>query len=330
MARPKVVITHWVHDEVIQLLEQSCIVITNYSRRTFSRDEILRQCRDAEALLAFMPDRVDQEFLDNCPKLKVIAAALKGFDNFDVTACARRGIVFSYVQDLLTGPTAELAVALLLGIGRNIMSGDRLVRGGRFAGWRPILYGTGLAGSTVGLVGMGAIGQAIADRLKPFACHLLYADPRELGTEKEDRLGLAHYPLGDLLVRSDFILVTAPLTPETQHLINRSSLALLKPGACLVNVGRGSVVDEAAVAEALASGRLAGYAADVYEFEDWGRCGRPLGIYPALLAMPDKTLFTPHLGSAVDSARKEIALEAASAILSVLNDDLSAGAVNRD
>jgi len=328
MSRPKVVITHWVHDEVIGLLEQSCSVMPNTGRDTLTRAEVVQRSRDADALMVFMPDRIDGAFLAGCPNLKVIAAALKGYDNFDVEACTRNGVWFTIVPTLLTAPTAELAVGLLLGIGRHIPAGDRMVRSGGFQGWRPVLYGTGLAGATIGIVGMGAIGQAIAARLKAFGCRLIYADPQALEQAKEADMTLARHPLENLLAQSDFILVTAPLTPQTGHLINATILAGVKPGACLVNVGRGSVVDEAAVAAAVAAGRLAGYAADVFEFEDWNRTDRPQGIHPALLANPDKTLFTPHLGSAVDSARREIALEAARAILAALSGDPPSGAVN--
>jgi phosphonate dehydrogenase len=281
--------------------------------------EILQRSRDADALMVFMPDRVDEAFLAGCPNLKVIAAALKGYDNIDVDACSRHGVRFTFVQDLLTEPTAELAVGLLLGISRNIPAGDRMVRCGGFKGWLPILYGTGLAGATVGIIGMGAIGQAIATRLKAFGSRLIYSDPQALEQTREAALGLVRHPLEDLLARSDFILAAAPLTQETTHMINAATLATVRAGAYLVNIGRGSVVDEAAIADALISGKLAGYAADVFEFEDWARQDRPPGIHPALLAHADKTLFTPHLGSAVDSVRRDIALNAAHSILSVLS-----------
>jgi phosphonate dehydrogenase len=328
VTRAKVVITHWVHDEVIELLERSCTVVANRSRETHSRDEILRRSRDAEALMAFMPDRIDEDFLDACPRLRIIAAALKGYDNFDVTACTRRSVWLTIAPSLLTEPTAELAVGLLLGISRNIPAGDRLVRSGEFRGWQPVLYGKSLAGATVGVVGMGAIGQAVAGRLAAFGSRVIYSDPRALDPEAERALGLVRHPLEDLLAESDFILVTAPLTAQSRHILDAAALARVKPGGYLVNIGRGSVLDEAAVAAALSSGQLAGYAADVYEFEDRERPDRPLGIHPALLACPDKTLFTPHLGSAVEGVRLQIELEAARAILSVLGGAEPVGAIN--
>ena len=328
MTRPKVVITHWVHDEVIQLLEQSCTVIPNNGPETLPRDEILRRSRDADALMVFMPDRIDEAFFANCPSLKVIAAALKGYDNFEVDACTRRGIWFTIVPDLLTEATAELAVGLMLGLGRTMVSGDRLVRSGAFRGWRPILYGRGLRGSTVGIVGMGAIGRAVAARLEGVGCQLLYHDPRRLTVAEEARLQAAGCTLPTVLASSDFILVAAPLAKETFHLIDGTAIAMMKQGVFLINVGRGSVVDEAAVARALRSGHVAGYAADVFEFEDWARPDRPAAILPALLDHPDSTLFTPHLGSAVDSVRREIALQAARDIIRALAGEEPVHAVN--
>jgi phosphonate dehydrogenase len=289
MNRPKVVITHWVHDEVIQLLEQSCLVIANTSRETLCREEVLRRTFDADALMAFMPDRIDEDFLSKCAHLKVVAAALKGYDNFDIEACKKRGVLFTFVPSLLTEPTAELAVGLLLGLSRNMAAGDRMVRNGQFKGWRPVLYGKGLSGSTVGIIGMGAVGQAISARLKPFACHLVYSDPNGLNWEKEAEFGLVRQRLEILLGMSDFVITAAPLIPETKHIINCETIQMVRPGAYLINVGRGSVVDETVVTEALLSGRLAGYAADVFEFEDWGRHDRPLVINPELLANSDKT-----------------------------------------
>ena len=326
MIRPKVVITHWVPPEVIQLLEQSCTVVPNTSRDTLPREEILLRSYDADALMVFMPDRVDENFLASCPALKVIAAALKGYDNFDIDACTRHRVRFTIASSLLTIPTAELAIGLLISLARNIQAGDRLVRSGEFKGWRPVLYGTGLADSTVGIVGMGAIGQAVAARLKAFGSRLLYADPQALEPTTETAMGLSRHSLVDLLAQSDFILIAAPLTSQTRHLIDGEALTKVKPGAYLVNIGRGSVVDEATVAQALSSGGIAGYAADVYEFEDWNLTDRPLSVHPELLANTVTTLFAPHLGSAVISSRHEIALEAARSILSALNGNIPARA----
>lgn len=326
---PKIVLTHRVHPEVVALLAQHGEVVPNLAAETLASDEILRRARDATALMAFMPDRVDEAFVRACPRLRVIACALKGYDNFDVEACTRRGVWITIVRDLLTVPTAELAIGLLIGISRNLPEGDRFVRSGRFTGWRPLLYGTGLAGATLGIIGMGAVGQAVAGRMGGFGMRLLYADPAALPAEKERRCSLVRVNLAELLAASDFVMPLVPYGQTTLHLIDAAALARMKQGAFLINVCRGSVVDEAAVAAALASGRLAGYAADVFEMEEWARPDRPPAIPPALLEDGRRTLFTPHIGSAVAAVRLQIELEAARSILQALRGETPQGAVNR-
>jgi phosphonate dehydrogenase len=305
-ARPRVVITQQPCPETIDLLSPSAEVI------------IGPLARDADAFMVFMPDSLDAAFLESCPNLKIVAAALKGYDNFDVEACTRLGIWFTIVPDLLTQPTAELALALMLSLARNIIAGDRLIRGGEFQGWRPILYGTGLAGSAAGLIGYGAVGRALAPMLQSFSCRLRYHDPSVGGS----------VPIETLLASSDFVLPLLPLTSDTFHLLGREALARMQPGAYLINVSRGSVVDEDAVADSLESGHLAGYAADVFEMEDWARPDRPREINPRLLRLTDRTLFTPHLGSAVASARRAIERAAANNILEALRGDRPSGAIN--
>jgi len=306
--RPRIVVTQRIHPEVVALLSKHADVVMNESPdRTWSREELLDRARDADALMVFMPDSLDDDFLAACPRLKIVAASLKGFDNFDVAACTRRGIWFTIVPGLLTEPTAELALGLLLGLARNIAPGDRLIRSGTFAGWRPTLYGTSLVGATVGIVGFGQVGSTLERLLQGFSCRVLHHDSATPGT-----------PLDELLAASDFVLPLLPLTPATLHLFNAATIAKMKPGAFLINVSRGSVVDENAVADALAGDHLAGYAADTFEMEDWARTDRPASIAPRLLAMRDKTLFTPHLGSAVQRVRQEIEMTAARNILQAL------------
>ncbi|GAA4670153.1 phosphonate dehydrogenase [Amycolatopsis dongchuanensis] len=313
----KVVVTHWVDEDVLAYLRRFAEPVAPEERTVLSRAEVLAQARDASAVLACMADRVDEEFLAACPRLRVISAALKGFDNFDADACAHHGVWLTIVPDLLTEPTADLAVALTLDVTRRVTEADRHVRAHGFAGWRPTFYGSGLTGATVGLLGMGEVGRAVARRLGGFGCALRYADPRPLPPQEERRLGARRLELGDLLATSDIVLALLPLTAETHHLLDAAALARCKPGAYLVNVGRGSVVDEHAVAGALSAGTLAGYAADVFELEDWALPDRPDRIPPALLAHP-RTVFTPHLGSAVTAVRREIAFAAARQIEQVL------------
>ncbi len=326
--RPRIVISSWVHREVIELLASSCEVVSNETREALAPDELLRRCRDADGLIAFMPERIDAAFLAECPRLRIIACALKGYDNFDVEACTRHGVWLTIVPDLLTEPAAELAVGLMIALARNIIPGDRLMRLGCFRGWRPVLYGKSLDGSTVGLVGAGAIGRSIARHLAGFRATLLYVDKTPLPPAKEIELRLHRAQIDDLLRHSDFVLLCLPLTLETRHMVDKDFLARLKPRAFLINVARGSLVDEAAVAEALYKGQLGGYAADVFAMEDWALADRPEAVPEALRTAVGSTLFTPHLGSAVDSIRREIALEAATSVLECLRGQIPSGAVN--
>ncbi len=329
MIKHRVVITHWVHPEVIEFLSQSCEVIPNTTRETLPREEILERTMDAHAIMVFMPDTVDEDFLSNCPDLKIVACALKGYDNFDVDACTRHGVWLTIVPDLLTTPTAELTIGLLIGLTRRMLEGDYFIRSGKFKGWRPELYGTGLAGHTLGIIGMGSVGQAIARRLAGYEMNVFYSDPVPLSKEKEKAYGLTRVSFEELLACSDFVAPMVLLKPETMHLINATTIARMKPGSFLINTCRGSVVDEQAVVDALASGHLAGYAADVFEMEDWARPNRPRSIPQALLDNVSQTFFTPHLGSAVDNVRREIAMEAARNILQTLDGRTPQGAVNK-
>jgi phosphonate dehydrogenase len=327
-ARPVVVVTNWVQPDVLDRLQRQCTVIANTTRQPWPAATLRQHAATADALIAFMPDRIDAAFLDAAPKLRLIACALKGYDNFDLAACTDRGVLVTIVEDLLTEPSAELTVGLMIALGRHVLQGDCGIRGEGFAGWRPRLYGTGLAGSTVGIIGMGAIGQSIARCLSGFRCKVLYHDTRELPPEQEAELGITRAELErELLPRSDYVVLALPLTPATHHLLDAARLARLKPGALLVNPARGSLVHEAAVADALASGQLGGYAADVFECEDWARADRPATVHPALLES-DRTVFTPHLGSAVDAVRRRIAHAAADSVLAIVEGRQPPGCLN--
>lgn len=326
----KVVVTARCFDSTLELLRPRCAVVSNASVEPWSRAELIERAHDAHALLCFMTDTVDAELLDACPNLSLVACALKGFDNFDVAECARRGVAVTAVPDLLTAPTAELALALALGLGRRTLEADANVRRGDFRGWRPTLYGSGLAGATVGVFGAGAVGQAVAARLAGFApAHVLYHDIAALAPETERALGIARCDGGleGLLARSDVLFVCTPLTAQTRHAICRETLEHAKPGLRLINVSRGSCVSEAAVADALEAGRLGGYAADVFEFEDWAWAGRPAEVEPRLRAHA-ATLLSPHLGSAVEETRREIELAAAAEVVRWLDGEALAYRVN--
>lgn len=319
---PLIVVTQRIHEEVLERLTAAGDVDVNLSTNAWSHAELCAKAVRATALLRFMSDRVDADLIEQAPQLRIVACALKGTDNYDIEACTGAGIWVSAVPDLLTAPTAELALGLAIGLARHLRAGDAWVRSGSFAGWRPQLYGTGLDQAVVAVIGLGALGRAIVDRLQGFGCRrILGVDP----TAEDARVvGVA---LSTALAEADYVFVAAPLTPESRGLIDRAALARAKPGQMMTNVGRGSVVDEGAVAAALASGRLGGYAADVFAFEDWALADRPRAIPQGLLESA-RTLFTPHLGSAVRDVRLAIEHLAADNILAVLAGSAPRDAVN--
>ena len=326
--KPKVIITHWVHPEIIELLSDSTTVIANQTKDTLPRQEIIKRAKDAQAIMVFMPDCIDREFLAACPDLKVIAGALRGYDNFDVAACTEKNIWFTIVPELLAAPTAELTVGLLINLARRMLEGNDLIRNGKFQGWRPQLYSTGLLNQTLGIVGMGQLGKALAQRLTGFEMQLCYCDSITLDSELETAWQIELVSWEVLLKQCKYVVLNVPLQPETFHLIDSDAIALMQPGSYLINPCRGSVVNEAAVAQAIESGHLAGYGADVFEMEDWARTDRPQNIPQFLLSDRAKTFFTPHLGSAVDSVRYEIARQAAENILQALEGEVPQGKVN--
>src|SRR5262245_25768782 len=247
MSRPRIVVTNRVFPETIAFLSADGDVVANQSDEPLARDELLRRARAAEGLMAFMPDAVDDAFLAQCPRLRVVACALKGADNFDLDACRRRGVWLTVVPDLLTEPTAELAIGLAIALARHVLPADRGVRAGQFHGWRPTLYGASLDGSTVAILGAGKVGRAIARKLSGFDCTILMVDVRDAAPPPNTRL----VGLEDAVSAADFVFLAMPLDACTLQLVNRAHLERFKDGALLINPARGSLVDETAVADAL-------------------------------------------------------------------------------
>jgi len=312
-----VLVTNTIDPAVLARLRPHCRVVANSEPRPWTRQELLAHAREATAILAFMTDCIDEAFLSVCPKLRIVACALKGYDNFDTDAFTRRGVWLTVVPELLSVPTAELTIDLMIAAARNIVEGSHFIRSGAFQGWRPFHSGSLVAGSTVGIVGMGVLGRAITERLAGFGVRMVYCDTRVIEGAVERHLQIARLSFDDLLSESDFVILAVPLSSGTTHLIDSSALARVKRGATLVNTARGSLVDEEAVAAALESGALAAYAADVFEMEDWARPDRPRSIPTRLIESP-KTVLTPHIGSAIPSVRREIAAQAADSIIEFL------------
>jgi glyoxylate reductase len=263
-----------------------------------------------EALVTVVTDRVDAALLERTPRLRVVANVAVGYDNIDVAACAARGVVVTNTPGVLTEATADLAFGLLLATARRIAEGDRIVRRGGWKGWAPsYLLGPAVHGATLGLVGFGRIGQAMARRARGFGMHVVYAGRARSSAEVERALQAAPRPLDALFEEADFVSLHCPLTPETRRLVDGPRLSRMKPGSILVNTARGGCVDEPALAAALRSGPLAGAGLDVFEDEP--------RVHPELLAL-ENVVLAPHVGSADRPTREGMAAMAVDSVLAVL------------
>ena len=267
-----------------------------------SREELLARAVGCDGLMTMLTDRIDDELIDAAgPQLRVVANFAVGFDNVDVPACTRRGVVVSNTPDVLTRATAELTIALMLALVRRVAEGDRLVRRREDWIWAPnMMLGRGLAGLTLGLVGHGRIGQEVERLAGAHGMSVVYAARSG---------GLA---IDELLAAADVVSLHLPLSAETHHLIDERALGLMKPSAVLVNTSRGPVVDEAALARALAEKRIAGAALDVFEREP--------EVTEALLGL-ENVVLTPHLGSATQETREAMGMLCVEALRAVLLDD---------
>lgn len=325
---PLVVLTNSTFPETRAMFDGIARIVANDRPEPWPDDVLRAHCQEATGIMAFMTDNIDRALLDACPHLRVIGAALKGFDNIDVAAATASGVWVTICEDLLTIPTAELAVGLMLSLGRHIVRGDREIRQAGFNGWRPTHYGVGIDGTNVGIVGFGRVGQAIAERLTGFGCRVLAYDASMSDLPERFRDRVVRSGFTELLSESDFVVLALPLTAATLHVIDADAIVMMKPGALLINPARGSLVDEKAVADAVANGKLFGYAADVFECEDWARPDRPTVIDPRLREPTTSTVLTPHIGSAVIKIRRDIETSAALSIIDVLSGRRPMAAIN--
>jgi glyoxylate reductase len=268
-----------------------------------SADELRERACDADGLLCLLTDRVDEQLLDACPRLRVVSQMAVGVDNIDLAACARRGIAVGNTPDVLTDATADLTMALLLATARRVPEGIAAVRQGTWGPWSPSwLLGLELRGARLGIVGMGRIGRAVAERARAFGMDVMHAArPATPGAPTAAPASpSAALPLAELLRASDVVSLHCPLTSDTRGLIDAQALAAMKPGALLVNTARGGLVDQDALADALHAGRIGGAALDVTDPE-------PLPPDHPLLAAPS-LIVLPHLGSATHRTRRRMAL----------------------
>lgn len=266
----------------------------------------------ADAVVTLLPDRIDDALLGTAPGLRIIANYAVGYNNIDVAAAGRRGVMVTHTPGVLTRATAEIAFALMICLTRRILEADADLRAGRFQGWDPLGWvGRELKGMTVGIIGMGRIGQDFAAKCRAFDMSVLYCNRRRLPEQVTAPLRAEYCSMDRLLARSDVLSLHAPLTGETRHIIDAAALERMKPGALIINTSRGPLIDEAALAEALSAGRVAGAGLDVYEFEP--------AVSASLIGMKNVVLL-PHIGSATHTARDGMATIVAENVIAALSD----------
>jgi len=312
---PKVFVTRLIPDAGIKMLrEKGFEVEVSDVDGVMLREQLLQKVKGVDAILSLLTDKMDGELMDAAgPQLKIIANYAVGYDNMDVKAAAERNVIMTNTPGVLTESVAEHAIALMFAIARKVVESDQFMRDGKFHGWAPMMYlGNDLVGKTLGLVGFGRIGAAVAKRMHDgFEMKVVYYDQKR-NEELEKQYGMEYKDLDTLLKESDFVSVHVPSTPETKHLINAERLKMMKPTAYLVNTARGPVVDEAALVEALKNGVIRGAGLDVYEQEP--------KMAPGLAELPN-TVLTPHTASATEETRGAMSELAAKNIIAVLSGE---------
>ncbi len=313
--RPKVFVARIIPDDGLRKVTDATDATVWPDELPPPRNELLRAVGGCDGVLTLLTDRVDAEFLDRAgPQLKVVSNYAVGFDNVDVGECTRRGIPVGNTPGVLTETTADLAFALLMAAARRLPEGDRYVRAGKWHTWGPmLLMGPDVHGATIGIVGFGRIGQALAKRAAGFSMTILYHDVNELPLEVTRPFGATYMPLDELLARADFVSLHVNLTPETRHLIDATALRRMKKTAVLVNTSRGPVVDGRALFEGLRDGEIFAAALDVTDPE-------PLPPDDPLLSL-DNCLVVPHIASASRATRGKMAEMAADNLLAGLRGE---------
>ena len=290
-------------------------VAVNPEDRVLTKEELIAALKDQnyDALFCLLTDKIDGEVMDAFgPQLKIIANMAVGFDNINAADAKKHGIMITNTPGVLTNTVAEHTFTLMLSIAHRISEADKFTRAGKYIGWAPMLMlGSDLSGKTLGVVGLGRIGSRVAHHgVKGFEMKVLYYDVNR-NEEFEKEFGAVFVSLDDLLKQSDFVSIHVPLLPATRHLINAEKLKLMKPTSYLVNTSRGPVIDEAALAKALADKTIKGAALDVFEFEP--------AINPDLIKL-DNVILTPHIASATEETRSKMSALAATNIVEALED----------
>ena len=315
----KVFVTRKIPESGINLLKNYHTVTVSEKDRVLSKDEIIDQAQDAEGLLCLLTDTIDSEVISSLPNLKMIANYAVGFNNVDVEKATQKKIPVSNTPGVLTDTTAELAWALVFSVARRIVESDSFCRHGKFEGWAPMLMlGQDITKKTLGIIGSGRIGTAMALKSKGFDMNVLYVNP-EHNSVLESEINAKKTDLSTLLMKSDIVTLHVPLTDETHHLIGEKELDLMKETAVLINTSRGPVIDENALLNALENKQIFGAGLDVYEHEP---------KIPKKLKQLDNVVILPHIGSATKETRSKMAEMAAENMLQGLNGKQPSNCVN--
>ena len=320
--KPGILVTRHVYPEAIAILEAAGDISYNDSSAGLSAEELRAAAAGKRAVVCQLTDRIDAALMDAASDLQVIANVAVGFDNIDIPAATERGIVVTNTPGVLTDTTADLAFTLLLAAARRIAEADRFLRAGRWHQWEiDLLCGHDIHGHTLGILGLGRIGQGMARRAGGFDMRVVYHDMHRATPEQEREWGIEYVDKETLFGESDFLSIHVPLTRETRHLVGAAELERMKPTAVLVNTARGPVVDEKALADALESGRIASAGLDVFEAEPQ--------VEARLLAL-ENVVLVPHIGSASIKTRTRMCTMAAENAAAVVGGQKPANPVNSE
>ncbi len=319
----KVYVTRKIPESGLQMLEEGCgEVYIRESEEPVSKDELIEDISNYRGLLCLLTDSIDSEVLEAATDLRIVANYAVGYDNIDVTAASRLGIMVTNTPGILSDTTADMAWALLMSCARRVVEADGFVRSGSFKRWEPkLLLGYDVNGKTLGIIGFGRIGRTLALRASGFNMRVIYHDIERAPEGVEEELGAEYVDLDSLIASADFISLHTPLTERTHHLIAKPQLEAMKPSAILINTSRGPVVDEAALSEALGAGGIAAAGLDVFEDEP--------KVNPELLDLTNIVL-TPHIGSASIETRAKMSEMAARNILAAMKGETPPNLVNRE
>lgn len=318
--KPRVLVTREVFDETLDYLRQHCEVQDNQGDKVFAPAALAAAVANCDGLMCCLTDRVDATLLAAAPGLKVVANIAVGYNNIDVPACTARGVMATNTPGVLDDSTADLAWTLMLGTARRITEVERRVRAGEWTGWQLKQWlGVDVHHATLGIIGMGRIGQAIARRAIGFDMKVIYHNRKRITPELERKANAAYVSFDELLAQADFVVLQMPYSADTHHLIGKTQLAKMKRSAILINSTRGGVVDDAALIAALRDGTIRGAGLDVYENEP--------KLNPEFLKL-DNVVLAPHVGSSTEATRKAMAMLAAQNLVAALQGDTPPNLLN--